>query len=80
MIQGVEMDKHIKHGHKVGPHIGLQSGLALFVVVMGLLFFIDATTGIQNLLSILTMLLGMFWFSAHHAYDEWHHHHRHWHR
>jgi len=73
------MDKHIKHEPKVGPHIGLQSGLALFVMVMGILFYIDATTGIQNLLSILTILLGMFWFSVHHAYDEWHHHPRHWH-
>jgi len=69
----------MKHVHKVGPHIGLQSGLALFVVVMGLLFYIEATSGLQNLLSILTILFGMFWFSAHHAYDEWHHHHRHWH-
>ncbi len=73
------MDKHIKPDHKVGSHIGLQSGLALFVMVMGLLFYIEATSGIENLLSILTILFGMLWFSAHHAYDEWHHHHRHWH-
>ena len=70
-------NKYITHERKVGPHVGLQSGLALFVVVMGALFYIDATPGIQSTMSIVTILFGMWWFLVHHGYEHWHHGHHH---
>ncbi len=68
-------NKYIKKERRVGAHFDLQSGLALFVVMMGLLFYIDAAPGAHTLMTALTVASGIAWYMIHHAYVHWHHAH-----
>ncbi len=63
-----------------GKKLSLHSAFALFVIMMGFLFLIDANTGMQNVASLSLLLLGLIWYGVHEGYVWWRHHHpRHWH-
>ncbi len=63
---------------KNGQNVDLHSAMALFVVVMGLLFYIDAAPGTHTLVTLLTILFGVAWYAGHQTYLWWQaSHHRH---
>ena len=74
-----KVSKYLKKEHKVGAHISVQSGLAFFVAVMGVLFYIDAAPGAHTQVALLTIAMGVSWLIGHHVYAQWHerHHHEH---
>ena len=53
---------------KNGEKLDLQSAMAVFVTMMGLLFYIDAAPGTHTVISLLTLLTGVIWFCGRH----WH--------
>ena len=62
---------------KNGQNIDLQTAFASFIVVMGLLFHIDAAPGLHSGITLVTVLVGLVWFLArqfHHHRDSSHHH------
>jgi uncharacterized membrane protein len=60
---------------KNGEKIHLPRSIALFAVLMGFLFLIEATPGTQTLLSVMLMLAGLIWYFGDHALIWWRHHH-----
>ncbi|GAB3113099.1 hypothetical protein G8770_19150 [Aestuariicella hydrocarbonica] len=58
-----------------GKKLDLQLAMALFVMMMGFLFYIDAEPGTHTLISLLTILAGVAWFVGHSALKRWHHKH-----
>ncbi len=64
---------------KNGQNLDVQSALAFFVVMMGLLFHIDAAEGLHSVISLSTTLIGVVWFLARqfycHHHNQHHHHH-----
>lgn len=71
--------KYIKKERRIGPHISVQSGLAFFVAVMGVLFYLDAAPGAHTRMAVVTIAVGIVWFVTHHAYVQWHDNHHHGH-
>ncbi len=67
-----KIDKYIKKERKIGPHISVQSGLAFFVAVMGVLFYMDAAPGAHTRVAVITIAVGVIWFVVHHSYLQWH--------
>ena len=47
---------------KNGQNLDVQSAFAFFVVMMGLLFHIDAAAGLHSAISLATILIGLAWF------------------
>ena len=78
-LQMNRYSKYVHKEHKVGAHLDVQSALALFVVMMGLLFYVDAAPGTHTLMTVLTIAFGIAWYMAHNAYMHWHDHHHHTH-
>ncbi len=64
---------------KNGQNLDVQSALAFFVVMMGLLFHIDAAAGLHSVISLSTTLIGVVWFFARQFYCHHHHHNHHHH-
>lgn len=56
---------------KNGQSIDLQATFACFIIMMGILFHIDAAPGLHSLISLLTVLAGLVWFIG----RQYHHHH-----
>ena len=46
---------------KNGKNLDVQSAFATFVVVMGLLFHIDAAAGSHSVIAMSTALIGLVW-------------------
>lgn len=63
------LDSNFKNGQK----LDVQSAFAFFVVIMGLLFHIEAAPGLHAVISLSTILAGLLWFFARQYYC--HHHH-----
>ncbi len=66
---------------KNGEKLNLHSALALFIIVMGFLFMIDAAPGSHTVVAGSLILFGFAWYLANHAYIWWRQHHPHsqWH-
>ena len=47
---------------KNGRGVDVQAAFASFIVMMGLLFFIDAAAGLHSGIALLTVLVGVVWF------------------
>jgi hypothetical protein len=62
---------------KNGETLNVQSALAVFVVMMGFLFMIDAKPGIHMAIAGVLMLAGFCWYLLNHAYLWWRHNHPH---
>ena len=60
---------------KNGEKLNLHSAFALFVIVMGFLFMIDAAPGMHTVIAGCLMLFGFAWYLANHAYLLWRRHH-----
>ena len=58
---------------KNGKNLDLQSAFAFFVVMMALLFHIDAVAGLHSVISLSTLFIGLAWFFGRQYYC--HHHH-----
>lgn len=56
---------------KNGEKIDLHSALALFVVMMGFLFLLDAAPGTHTIITLLTILSGVAWYLGHQFYLHW---------
>lgn len=65
------MDKDFANGKK----LNLSTSMALFTVVMGFLFLLDASPGGQTMISYLLILLGLLWYFGDHIYHWWEHRH-----
>jgi predicted RND superfamily exporter protein len=62
---------------KNAQNLDLHSALAIFIVMMGLLFYIDAAAGTHSIMALLTIVLGLAWYAGHKALfrfvrDHWH--------
>ncbi|MBV1891858.1 MAG: hypothetical protein KUG60_00980 [Gammaproteobacteria bacterium] len=55
---------------KNGQGVDVQAAFASFIVMMGLLFLIDAAAGLHSSLALLTVLAGVLWF----VFRQVHHH------
>ncbi len=55
---------------KNGQVVDVQAALASFVVMMGLLFLIEAAAGLHTGIALLTVLVGVAWF----LFRQFHHH------
>ena len=62
---------------KNGTKTDVQSALAVFVIIMGFLFLIDAAPGVHSAVAIATIVFGFFWYFGHQAYIWWGHTHHH---
>ena len=60
---------------KNGQNLDVQSALAFFVVMMGLLFHIDAAAGLHSTISLASILIGLIWFFGRQYYCHHSHHH-----
>ena len=58
----------LSHEFKNSQNIDLHSALSVFVVMMGLLFYIDAAPGMHSTVAILTVLCGLLWYAGHKAF------------
>ncbi len=56
---------------KNGEQLDLHYALALFVMGMGFLFYIDAAPGTHALVAQLTVLAGLFWLAGHYLWKHW---------
>lgn len=58
----------LSHEFKNAQNIDLHSALSVFVVMMGLLFYIDAAPGIHSTVAMLTVFFGLLWYAGHKAF------------
>jgi len=65
------LDSNFKNGQK----LDVQSALAFFVIMMGLLFHIDAAAGLHSVISLSTIVVGLAWFFGRQFYCHRHHPH-----
>ncbi len=56
---------------KNGEKLDLQNAMALFIVMMGFLFYIDAAAGTHTLMALITILAGVVWYVGHTAWKRW---------
>lgn len=61
------LNQDFKNGEKVDLH----SALAIFVIMMGFLFYIDAAPGTHTTVTLITVLLGFAWYIGHDIYNWW---------
>ena len=59
---------------KNGTKTSVQSALAVFVIIMGFLFLIDAAPGVHSAIAIATIVFGFIWYFGKNAYIWWGHH------
>mgnify|MGYP007055212226 CR=1 FL=1 len=59
---------------KNGKNLDVQSAFAFFVVMMALLFHIDAAAGLHSVISLSTLFIGLVWFFGRQYYCHYHHH------
>lgn len=60
---------------KNGQKLDVQSAFAFFVIMMGLLFHIEAAAGLHSMISLLTIVVGVVWFVGRQFYCHQHHPH-----
>lgn len=65
---------------KNGKKLDLHSAFSLFVILMGLLFYIDAAPGTHASVATYMMFFGVAWFLGHQVYKRWSQAHRRGHR
>ncbi len=58
-----------------GKKLNLSTSMAVFTIVMGFLFLIDAAAGVHTLVAATLMSIGFVWYFGDHAYHWWHQHH-----
>ena len=58
---------------KNGQNIDVQTAFASFVIMMGLLFHIDAAPGVHTTITLSTILIGVVWFIGRQYYSHYHH-------
>lgn len=56
---------------KNGQKLDLQSALAVFVMMMGFLFLIEAAPGAHTWVALLTLLAGLVWLTGHESVQRW---------
>lgn len=61
------LNQDFKNGQKVDLH----SAFALFVIMMGFLFYLDAAPGTHAIVALMMILFGFAWHYGHHAYQWW---------
>ena len=61
------LDREFKNGQKVDLH----SAFSLFVIMMGLLFYIDAAPGTHTVITMVMVLFGIAWYLGHKSYIHW---------
>ncbi|BFM13958.1 hypothetical protein R50073_01410 [Maricurvus nonylphenolicus] len=62
---------------KNGQRLDLQSCMALFLIMMGFLFYIDQGPAYSMPLTLSTIAIGVIWYVGHHAHLWWKAHHPH---
>ncbi|MBQ0718662.1 MAG: hypothetical protein KBT88_00520 [Gammaproteobacteria bacterium] len=62
---------------KNGQKLDVQSAFAFFVIMMGLLFHIDAVAGVHTVMTLSTILIGVVWFLSRQYYCHHHRYHHH---
>ncbi|MEH6577802.1 MAG: hypothetical protein V7731_12065 [Amphritea sp.] len=69
----------LSHDFNNGKKLNLNAALAVFVIVMGFLFLLDAESGAHTVIAASLVLFGFAWYFGSHFYGWWarHHHHHH---
>ena len=62
---------------KNGQKVDLQSACSLFIVAMGLLFFIDPGPAFSANITVAAIVFGLAWYIGHHTHLWWKAHHPH---
>lgn len=62
---------------KNGKKTNVQSAMAVFVIIMGFLFLIDAAPGVHSAISIAMIVFGFLWYFGRQIYTSWDHTHHH---
>ncbi len=60
---------------KNGTKTDVQSALAVFVIIMGFLFLIDAAPGTHSAVALAMIAFGILWYYGHQVYRWWGHTH-----
>ncbi len=63
--------------HGDGKKVRVQAAMAVFMVLMGFVFLLDAKTTAYAMASVSVMLLGGIWYYIATHYQLWWHHHHH---
>ncbi|MEH6627022.1 MAG: hypothetical protein V7739_11290 [Motiliproteus sp.] len=56
-----------------GKEVNISTSLAVFTIIMGFLFLIDAAPGMHTVVASTLILFGFIWYFGDHAFHWWEH-------